>query len=384
MSGGVMVPPAMIGVLGSGQLGRMLAQVARQMGFGVTVFSPGEDTPAGQVATVEVSAGYGDLAAVRRFAEGVDVVTYEFENVPLATVAAVVEAGTAVHPAPMALQVAQNRLREKRFFEACGLPVADFAAVESLADLHEAIRQIGLPAVLKTAESGYDGKGQVKILAADEAESAWLAIGQRAAILEAFVPFEREISVVVARGSSGEMAHYGIIENEHANHILDVSVAPAVVDDVLAETAVAAAQTVIEKLGVQGVVCVEFFVTAQGLLLNEMAPRPHNSGHLTIEGFATSQFEQQLRAICGWRLGSTRRVSAVAMANLLGEVWLTNEGRVDWSAVGRVPGARLHLYGKGAARPGRKMGHITATGRDVAEAKARVLEARRRLDRDLS
>lgn len=370
------IPPGgTIGVLGSGQLGRMLALEARQMGYRVHVFSPGQDTPTGQVADVETTAVYTDLDAVRAFARQVDVVTYEFENVPLATAVAAQEI-VPVHPAPQALAVAQNRLREKQFMTQHGLPVAPYAPVHSLADLEQAMTKVSLPAVLKTAESGYDGKGQVKIEQASEAEAAWERIGRKPAVLEAWVNFEREVSVVAARDQQGHFAHYGLIENEHANHILDVSLSPARVSAAVQEQGIALAKAVLEHLDVIGVLCVEFFVTTQGdLLINEIAPRPHNSGHLTIESHATSQFAQQLRAVCGWPLGDTTQLRPAAMANLLGDLW-PPEGQPNWQAVGAWPQVALHLYGKKTARPGRKMGHLTALGNDVAEARTAVLNAR--------
>lgn len=374
------LPGQTVGVLGSGQLGRMLALEARRMGVRVHVFSPGKNTPTGQVADVETTAVYDDLDAVRQFASSVDVVTYEFENVPLATAVAAQEI-VPVRPGPQALAVAQNRLREKQFMRENGLPVAPHTAVESLADLKAGLAELSLPAVLKTAESGYDGKGQVKIEQAEEAEEAWQAIGQNPAVLEAWIPFEREVSVVGARDVHGKFAHYGLIENEHVNHILDVSLSPATVPEADMNRAVELAKAVLEQLDVVGVLCVEFFLTAEGdLLINEIAPRPHNSGHLTIESHATSQFAQQLRTVCGWPLGSTEQLRPAAMANLLGDLWPSG-GTPNWSLLGAFPQVKLHLYGKETARPGRKMGHLTALGNDVDEARTAVTAARAQLAR---
>ena len=371
------LPGATIGILGSGQLGRMLAFAARRMGYRVHVLSPGSDTPTGQVADREVNADYDDLRAVADFAAQVDVVTYEFENVPAATAAA---AGryAPLHPGPQVLHVAQNRLREKRFFQAQGLPTPPFAAVDSDETLAQAVAAVGTPAILKTATAGYDGKGQAAITTPQEAAPQWARLGRRPAILEQRIAFEREVSVVAARGLDGSFAHYGVIENEHANHILDVSMAPAFVSPAVAAEAVAMARAVLDGLEVVGVLCVEFFVTpAGGLLLNEIAPRPHNSGHLTVDACVTSQFEQQLRAVCGLSLGSTRYLQPAAMANLLGDLWQV--GPPDWSTLRSDDEIKLHLYGKTVPRPGRKMGHLTLLAAAAAAAATRLRAARQRL-----
>jgi len=384
-----LLPPATIGILGSGQLGRMLALAARQMGYRVHVFSPDRHSPTGQIADREFVAAYDDLDAVRQFAQSVDVVTYEFENVPAET-AVTCQEFAPLHPGPQALHVAQNRLREKEFMVRHGLPVAPFVAVGSLASLLVGLEEIGAPAILKTATSGYDGKGQQRLERLEDAAEAWQAIGERPSILESFVDFEREVSVVASRSATGQFAHYGLIENDHANHILDVSTAPADLPPEVSRQAVAMARTVLEALDVVGVLCVEFFLTGDGrLLINEIAPRPHNSGHLTIEACATSQFEQQLRAICGLPLGDTRYLSPAAMANLLGDLWflhkdnpqsaIRNPQSLNWTAVlAHHPAVKLHLYGKQTARPGRKMGHITAQAATGEEAATIVREARAR------
>lgn len=372
------LPGTTIGVFGSGQLGRMLALVARRMGYHIHTFSPEQGSPTGQVADLEICAPYADLAAVRTFVQGVDVVTFEFENVA-AEVAQIAEAaGVPVRPGGGVLHTTQNRLREKTFLAAAGLPVTPFAAVHSLDELQAGLQRLGYPAVLKTAAFGYDGKGQAKITKAAEAAAAWQAIGQQPAVLEAFVTFEREVSVVAARSVDGSFAHYGVIENLHSNHILDLSLAPARVAPQVVDDAVAIAHTILTKLDVIGVLCVELFLTAEGrLLVNELAPRPHNSGHLTIEAALTSQFEQQLRAVCGLPLGATTLLRPAAMANLLGDVW--HNGEPNWAAACALPNVKLHLYGKGAARPGRKMGHLTAVAESLDEAQEVVLAARKRL-----
>jgi len=370
-----LVPPgAAVGVLGSGQLGRMFAMAARRLGYRVHTFSPDRDTPTGQVADLEVAAPYDDLDAVRAFARQVAVVTFEFENVPAATVEAAA-AQAPVRPAGRVLHVAQQRLREKGFLVEAGLPVARFVPVRSLEDLRRGLVAVGLPAVLKQAAWGYDGKGQAKLASAAEAETAWAAVGAQESILEAFVDFEREVSVVAARGLDGSVADYGVIENVHRHHILDVSTAPAAVPEPVAVEAGRLTRAALEALDVVGVLCVEFFVTRDGsLLINELAPRPHNSGHLTVDACLTSQFEQQLRAVCGLPLGSTERLRPAAMANLLGDLWA--QGEPDWAAALAFPDVKLHLYGKAEARPGRKMGHLTALAATAQDARLSVLRAR--------
>jgi 5-(carboxyamino)imidazole ribonucleotide synthase len=373
----VIAPGSTVGVLGSGQLGRMFAIAARRMGYRVHTLSPDDDTPTGQVADREFKAAYDDLDAVRGFARGVAVVTFEFENVSAAATAAAAE-HAPVRPAGTVLHTTQHRLREKGFLAGSGFPVAPFAAVRSLPDLQKALAEIGAPAVLKTAGWGYDGKGQAKIADPGQAASAWEAIGGQEAVLEAFVDFDREVSVVAARGLDGSFAHFGVIENRHRNHILDVSTAPAGVPPEVEREAVEIARGILERLDVVGVLCVEMFLTRDGrLLVNELAPRPHNSGHLTFDACVTSQFEQQLRAICGLPLGSTELLRPAAMANLLGDLWAG--GEPDWAAACAIPDVKLHLYGKAAARPGRKMGHLTAMAATPEEAMRKVLAAREAL-----
>lgn len=374
------LPGGTIGVFGSGQLGRMLALVARRMGYCIHTYSPESNSPTGQVANLEVSAPYDDLDAVRQFVRGVDVLTFEFENVAAIVADIAQEEGIPVRPGGNVLHTTQNRLREKTFLAAAGLPVTPFVAVRSQADLVVGLARIGVPAILKTAAFGYDGKGQVRIDAPDEAATAWQTIGGQEAILEAFVPFERELSVVAARGVDGSFAHYGAIENSHRNHILDLSIAPARVSPEVANEAVALARAVLEKVEVIGVLCVELFMTGDGrLLVNELAPRPHNSGHLTIDAAVTSQFEQQLRAVCGLPLGDPTLLRPAVMANLLGDLW--QAGEPDWAAALAHPAVKLHLYGKAVARPGRKMGHLTALAAECTEALRLVQGAREALVR---
>lgn len=371
-----LLPGATIGVLGSGQLGRMLALAARRMGYGVHVFSPERDSPAGRVADREWSAPYDDLDAARAFARGLDVVTLEFENIPAETVEEI-SSLVPVRPGLRALRTTQNRLREKEFLRGAGFPVAPFWAVPDRASLDAAIREVGVPAVLKTAGFGYDGKGQTRISAPEDADAAWNTLGGEA-VLEAWVDFEAELSVVAARGPDGSFAHYGAARNTHDRHILDLTVSPAGVPPGVEGRAVEIAAGVFGELEIVGTACVEFFLTTGGdLLVNEVAPRPHNSGHWTIEGAATSQFEQQLRAVCGLPLGGTHRPEPAAMANLLGDLWIA--GEPDWPAAFAVPGVSLHLYGKREPRPGRKMGHLTARAPTPEEAVQRALEARKSL-----
>lgn len=368
------LPGATLGVFGSGQLGRMFAMAARRMGYRVHTFSPGEDTPTGQIADVEITASYDDLDAIRRFASGVDVITMEFENVSTEACDAAADL-VPVRPSGHALFLTQQRAREKSFLALKGIPVTPFAAVASLDELIEALPRIGTPAILKTAAFGYDGKGQCRITHTDEADTAWDRIGRQAAVLERVVDFVAEFSVVAARGLDGTTVHYGAVENTHRHHILDLSVAPARIPSEAAADAVAMAQAILEELEYVGVLCVECFLTSDGrVLVNEVAPRPHNSGHYTIEACATSQFEQQVRAMCGLPLGPTTQHRPAAMANLLGDLW--HAGEPDWSSALSIPGVSLHLYGKTEARPGRKMGHLTAVADTPALAVDRVLAAR--------
>jgi len=372
----VVRPGSALGVLGSGQLGRMFALAARRMGYRIHTFSPEKRSPTGQVADLEVAAPYEDLEAVRRFARGVSALTFEFENVPFAAVEAAA-AVARVRPRPSVLHTAQHRVREKTYLQETGLPIPPFAAVGSLDDLRRALPRVGIPAVLKRAVSGYDGKGQAKIASAEEADAAWKAVGGQECLVEAFVPFDRELSVVAARGEDGAVAVFPVIENVHHRHILDLSSAPARISPRVAAEADGLARAILESLDVVGVLCVELFLTGDRLLVNELAPRPHNSGHLTIDAALTSQFEQQLRALCGLPLGAAQLLRPAAMANLLGDLW--EGGEPAWAAACAHPEVKLHLYGKAEARPGRKMGHLTALGATAEEARARVVAAREAL-----
>ncbi len=357
----------------------MFAIEARKLGYRVHTFSPLTDTPTGQVADIETCAQYDDLDAVRAFAQSVDVVTFEFENVPSATVDAASEF-VDVHPKGEILHVTQNRLREKSFLAEHGFPVTPFRHIKLIDDLYRATEVLGFPCVLKTAGFGYDGKGQATLKESRDIEPAFAAMDGAEAILETFVEFEKEVSVVCARDQNGNFAHYGVIENEHSNHILDVSFAPAFVSERTFTEAVEIARNIADTMGYVGTLCVEYFVMTDGkLLVNELAPRPHNSGHLTFDACVTSQFEQQVRAVCGLPLGSTEFYKLAAMANLLGDLW--QHGEPNWAAALADPNVKLHLYGKAEAKPGRKMGHLTGIALSAEIAVRRVGDARTALIR---
>jgi 5-(carboxyamino)imidazole ribonucleotide synthase len=370
----VVLPGATIGVLGSGQLGRMMAIAARRMGYRIHTFSPGEDTPTGQVADLEITADYEDLEAIRTFAKGVHVITFEFENVPTEAAAAAAEI-VPVRPSGASLHITQQRAREKAFLADHGIPTTPCAVVRTLDELAVALGGIGVPAIVKTAAFGYDGKGQHRIQSIEDAERVWSLIGHQEAVVERMVDFSHELSVVAARGLDGAFAHFGATENTHENHILDLSASPARVPGAVAAEAVSIAHAIMEQLEYVGVLCVEFFLTRDGqLLVNEIAPRPHNSGHLTFDACLTSQFEQQVRAVCGLPLGSTAQMRPAAMVNLLGDLWM--DGEPDWSSALAIPEVKLHLYGKPGPRVGRKMGHLTALADTVDEAVEKAVMAR--------
>lgn len=352
-------PGDTIGILGGGQLGRMLAMAAARLGLRCQVFSPNPDSPAFDVVQHGSCAEYADVEALELFAGDCDVITYEFENVPAAT-AMILAAKRPVLPNIGILQTTQDRLVEKDFVSRLGIGTTAYADVTSADELRAAIARIGLPAVLKTRRFGYDGKGQIIMRDGDDPDRAWEDLATRAAILEAFVPFEREISVIAARGMDGQVECFDVTENQHRDHILKISIVPAGISDALAEQARGIATTIADALDYVGVLAVELFVVADGtgvrLLVNEIAPRVHNSGHWTLDGASVSQFEQHIRAIAGWPLARPVRHGRITMTNLIGddingyEAWLTR------------PGATVHLYGKGKPRPGRKMGHVTQIG----------------------
>jgi 5-(carboxyamino)imidazole ribonucleotide synthase len=386
-------PGATLGILGGGQLGAMFAAAAKRMGYRVEAISDVADCPAARACDRVHVGDYADSSFLTRVATDLDVVTFEFENIPAATGRALA-AAVPVRPHPDVLFTTQDRVREKAFLVAHGFACAPHRVVRSHEDLHAAVAALGLPAVLKTAAFGYDGKGQMKLTAAADVDAAWAALGTgpdgpRELVLEGWIDFDCEISVVAARGLDGMTAAFAPARNAHAHHILDVSSVPAGLPEPVLAAATDTAARILATLGVVGVACVEFFVTKDGrVLVNEIAPRTHNSGHLTIEACETSQFEQQVRAVCGLPLGSTRQVAPAAMANLLGDCWFAagddRPREPDWATALAVPGVRLHLYGKSEPRRGRKMGHLTALAATADEAIARVTRARQAARRERS
>ena len=347
-------PGSVIGVLGGGQLGRMLALAAARLGFDVAVLGREDDSPAGRVAARSITGAYDDPGSLRRLAAVSDVVTFEFENVSAEAVAALEAAGVAVAPNARALAVAQDRWEEKRFLNAHGCPTVDFAPVDGPADIVAGLRRLGSPALLKTRREGYDGKGQRWVADEGEAEAAWEAVGRVPAILEARCAFRREVSLVAARGRDGAFAAYPLAENRHEDGVLRETVAPAEAGDAVVREARRIGRTIADALGYVGVLAVEMFELGGGrLLVNEIAPRVHNSGHWTLDGCEVDQFEQHVRAVAGWPLGPAEPLARARMTNLLGD---EAEG---WAELAADPGARVHLYGKRDAAPGRKMGHVT-------------------------
>lgn len=374
----MIAPGSVIGVLGGGQLGRMMTHVAQRMGYRVAVFDPDDDAPAGRAADWHYQSAYSNEDAVDDFAQLCDVVTLEFENVPVACVERIA-AQTPVRPGAGVLAIAQDRVAEKTRMRELGLPTADFKVVETEAEFADAVAAFPNGSVAKTVRMGYDGHGQAMVGPSDDLATAWKKLTgfqQGTVIVEERIDLAGEVSVLAARSCTGQTAVYPPSWNEHSHHILSLSVSPwpgGTAEQV--ERAQAAARQVVDGLAVIGVMCVEFFVDKSGrLLVNEVAPRPHNSGHLTIEAFDCSQFEQQVRAVCGLPLGSTAMKAPSAMVNLLGDVW--SNGQPKWERVLSDPTAYLHLYGKAEARPARKMGHITVLGEDAGR---RALEARKSL-----
>jgi 5-(carboxyamino)imidazole ribonucleotide synthase len=369
MSSSPILPPSTLGILGGGQLGRMLALEARRSGYRVAIYTderPG--CPAGQWADAEFNAAYDDRHALERFLQRVDVVTVEFENIPDACLE-IVEAVKPLRPGRRAIHTTQHREREKLFLREQGIACAEFRIVENLAQLEQAVQELGRPCVIKTAAFGYDGKGQHKVNADTDLAGAWKGFEGHHAVVEQWVPFVCEVSVVGARGVDGRMAVHGVVENQHAHHILDLTIAPARVGPEIVEQALELWEAVAQGLDYVGTMAVEMFVTAEGrVLVNEIAPRPHNSGHYTIDGCITNQFQQQMRAICGLSLGDPGQHTPSVMINLLGDVWPSEKVHPDWNAVLGHPRAKLHLYGKAEARARRKMGHINVLGETLEEA----------------
>ena len=352
----MILPGATLGLLGGGQLGRMFTVAARTLGYRVTVVDPDPHAPAAEFATKHLATAYTDPAALDELAATCAAVTTEFENAPAAALDALAHR-TVVRPSGASVAIAQDRRREKEFFAANGFPTGPFAFVESSADIDKALAKVKLPALLKTARFGYDGKGQARVNTREELESALREWKGVPCVLEEFLVLELEISVVLARGADGAVAVFAVAENSHARGILDVTIAPARIASGLAAQATALATRIAQGLEYVGVLAVEMFVVGGKLLMNEIAPRPHNSGHYTIDACRTSQFEQQVRVLCGLPLGDPSQHTPAVMVNLLGDIWSAGEPR--WEAVLGHPGAHLHLYGKREARPGRKMGHVT-------------------------
>ncbi len=369
----MIAPGQTIGILGGGQLGRLLAQAAQDLGYRAHVYEPSGGSPAGAVADRATCAAYEDLAQLEGFARAVDVVTYEFENIPAEPLAAVA-ALVPLHPAPEVLRICQNRQREKAWLRAEGFPHVRHA--EALdGDILAAVAAVGRPCVVKTADFGYDGKGQMKIVSDTELEQAGAIFRGRRCVVERWVDSAREISVVCARTAAGETRAFPVAENLHVRHILDTTIVPARIAPPVAQAATELARAIADRLGVVGLLAVELFLTeADEILVNELAPRPHNSGHWSLDGCATSQFEQQVRAVCGLPLGDVAVRIPTVMVNILGDAWRWREGSVvgppNWAAVLAEPRARLHLYGKPTPRPGRKMGHFTVAAPEVATALA--------------
>jgi 5-(carboxyamino)imidazole ribonucleotide synthase len=371
----VIAPGSTIGLLGGGQLGRMFGISARRLGYRVHTFEPAPDSPAGQISDLEFNGSFADERLLDQFVASVDVVTFEFENIP-AEVVNRISQKKPVHPRAEVLHICQNREREKNFLRSHRYPHAPFSIVTSQAGLDAAIKQIGTPCVLKTVDSGYDGKGQAKIGSGNGLDFSQFA-GKRA-ILEKWISCEHELSVICARGEKGDICSFPAVENIHADHILDHSIAPARIAPEVAQLAMSIAESIADDLEVVGLIAVEYFLTRDGdLLINELAPRPHNSGHYTFDACITSQFEQQLRAVCCLPFGSPDLLSPVVMVNLLGDLW--EAGTPNWNVILGHPRAKLHLYGKLEPRPGRKMGHYCLLGETVEKALREALEIRQEL-----
>jgi 5-(carboxyamino)imidazole ribonucleotide synthase len=368
-----MIPPgSILGVLGGGQLGRMLAHAATKLGYHLHIYEPGDDSPAGEVATREFNFEYKNTDQLKRFAKACAVVTYEFENVPVEPLWDI-EKLVPLRPHWEVLEVCQNRLREKTWLKKNGIPHVRFEEVEVGADLVGAVKRLGMSCVVKTADFGYDGKGQQKVTSLAEAKKAALVFNKERAVVEQFIDFKCELSVIVARNLAGEMRTFPVAENIHSKHILDFSIVPARVSPEVVMEAQKLAESMAEAFGLVGILAVELFLTDDGqLLVNEMAPRTHNSGHWTLDGCVTSQFEQQIRAIAGLPLGDTSmNAPAAVMVNILGDAWQWEGNAVvsppDWAGLLTSPRAKLHLYGKSEPRVGRKMGHFTVTGDDLPQ-----------------
>ena len=360
------LPGSTLGMLGGGQLGRMFTIAARTMGYEVVVLDPDKESPAGKLATTHICADYSDQTALDQIAKSCDAVTTEFENVPASTLETLAKNGP-VRPGAKAVTIAQDRIHEKNFLKNNGFSTAPFSVINSLEDLQKNINDIGTPAILKVSRFGYDGKGQFGINSESDIEKAWQTLQGEACVLEQRMHLDIEVSVVLARGIEGEVVTYPVAENVHESGILDVSVVPARIDKVLEEKVITMAKEIATALDYIGVMAVEFFISNGELLVNEIAPRPHNSGHYTLDACITDQFEQQVRAVCGLPLGDTALLSPVVMINMLGDIW--HDGKAPkWQKLLDHPNVKLHLYGKHEARPGRKMGHFNVLSSNIDDA----------------
>jgi len=371
--------PAVLGMLGGGQLGRYFVMAAHELGYQVWVLDPDQDSPAGMIADRHLIAAYDDTAALAELAVGCAAITTEFENVPAESLA-VLAGQVPVHPSAAAVSVCQDRIAEKTFLKIHGLPHGPFVEINTLDDLRHAPAHL-FPGILKAARLGYDGKGQAVVEDRAAAESAWVGLGSVRCILEAKLPLDYEISVVLARGQDGQVKAFPAAENRHRNGILDVSVVPAWGSACVTDNACEVAEKLAGCLGYVGTLGVEFFVSRGQLVVNEMAPRPHNSGHYTIDACATNQFQQQVRALCGLPLGDGQAHSAAVMVNLLGDLWFNGaqQKEPDWASLLAIPGLCLHLYGKQSPRAGRKMGHLTVVGDNAQQVYERAMQARKTL-----
>ena len=366
-------PHQTLGIMGGGQLGRMSALAARRLGLKVHILDPDPACPAHAVADQHTVAPYDDVAAAERFAQGCDVVTYEFENVPAETLQAI-DHTAPIRPSAHTLHTTRHRAREKQFLQSIGIPTAPFHVCTSADDVIAGVAELGTPCILKTCEFGYDGKGQVKLTDPAQTQEAWRQLQTPEAVLEGFVPFDKELSVIAARSVDGTVRCFDPVENIHTNHILDLTLAPARVPEAVAQRAIELATRIANELEIVGLIAAELFLVGDELVVNELAPRPHNSGHHTLDACPTSQFEQHVRAVAGLPLGDPRLHTPAVMANLLGDLWA--QGEPAWANAFSMQGIHLHHYGKADARPARKMAHLNATAPSLDKALQQAQAAR--------
>ena len=373
------LPGSTLGMLGGGQLGRMFTIAARTMGYDVVVLDPNTKSPAGELATTHICADYSDQTALAQIAKSCDVITTEFENVPASTLESLAKT-KPVRPGSKAISIAQDRIQEKNFLKDNGFYTAPFVVINSLDDLKNNISKTGTPAILKVSRLGYDGKGQFAINSASGIEKAWQTLEDEACVLEQRVPLDIEVSVVLARGTEGEVTSYPVSENIHQGGILDVSIVPARIDQALKTSVINMAKDIAIALDYVGIMAVEFFISDGKILVNEIAPRPHNSGHYTLDACVTNQFEQQVRAVCGLPLGDTTLLTPIVMINMLGDIW-HNGDAPQWQKLLDHPNVKLHLYGKPEARPGRKMGHFNVISVNIDDALKLAQELKQQLSK---